>query len=144
MDPVSLNAVDEMDAARAALKQTTAGVLDAICAVLAGLYPEGKYFAVNNLTIYDANGRVTHGPRNRRGDIRYPLRLAGDWPLDRLPKRITRPHLGKHADSQRPSEAGAAGRRRDSIRRRRAALPAAPHAALTARPSPPHPLELPL
>ena len=100
MDPVSLNAVDEMDAARAALKQTTAGVLDAICAVLAGLYPEGKYFAVNNLTIYDANGRVTHGPRNSRGDIRYPLRLAGDWPLDRLPKRITRPHLGKHADSR--------------------------------------------
>ncbi|MET7607343.1 hypothetical protein ABZS96_33740 [Streptomyces avermitilis] len=100
MDSVSLTAVDEMDAARAALKQTTAGVLDAICAVLAGLYPEGKYFAVNNWTIYDANGRVTRGPRNRRGDIRYPRHLVGDWPLDRLPKRITRPHLGKHADSR--------------------------------------------
>jgi hypothetical protein len=82
MDPFSLNAVDEMDAARAALKQTTAGVLDAICAVLAGLYPEGKYFAVNNLTIYDANGRVTHGPRatvEATSDTRFALQSTGPW-----------------------------------------------------------------
>ncbi|MGW1616050.1 hypothetical protein ACWCQZ_42700 [Streptomyces sp. NPDC002285] len=101
MNTPEVDAITKMDAARTALQQTTPEVLDAVCAVVAGLFPEGKYLSVNSMTVYTAEGRRTDGPRDRGRNLRYPHHLLWDWPLDRLPKRITRPHLGAHADSKK-------------------------------------------
>ncbi|MFJ6438194.1 hypothetical protein [Streptomyces sp. NPDC091416] len=90
-----------MDAARIALRETTPEVLDAVCAVVAELFPDGKYLCVNTLTVHTAEGRRTVGPLDRRRSPKYPDHLVWEWPLDRLPKRITRPHLGVHADSKK-------------------------------------------
>ncbi|MFJ8752259.1 hypothetical protein ACIREO_23430 [Streptomyces sp. NPDC102441] len=94
------DAITEMDAARKVLTEKADGALEAFCAVLAGLYPDAKYFRVDTRGVFDANGRPAEGPY-RRGESRYPSRLIFDWPLDRLPKRVTRPHLGEHADSRK-------------------------------------------
>ncbi|MCX4682277.1 hypothetical protein OG413_44660 [Streptomyces sp. NBC_01433] len=94
-----------MDAARQALKDKADTALEAFCAVLAGLYPDGQYFRVDTRGIFDTHGRRAEGPY-RQGESRFPSRLVFDWPLDRLPKRVTRPHLGKHADSRKRTLGG--------------------------------------
>ena len=100
MNTPETDAISKMDAARAALKETTPEVLDAICAVVAELFPEGKFLCANSLFVYTAEGRRTIGPLDRQRNPKYPHHLVWEWPLDRLPKRITRPHLGAHADSK--------------------------------------------
>ncbi|MFB9483403.1 hypothetical protein ACFFSH_29035 [Streptomyces filamentosus] len=101
MNTPEIDAISTMDAARAALKETTPDVLDAICAVVAELFPEGKFLCANSLFVYTAEGRLTTGPLDRQRNPKYPHHLVWEWPLDRLPKRITRPHLGAHADSKK-------------------------------------------
>ena len=107
MNPVDATTVDpitEMDAARAAARHSTDPVLRAITALLAQLYPEASYVTLRRhdgfVSICDvctSEGHRHSGP-TRRGRPMFPPHLIGNWPLTRLPKRDTRPHLGRHAD----------------------------------------------
>ncbi|MFI1258990.1 hypothetical protein ACH4U6_35165 [Streptomyces netropsis] len=111
MDATSIDAITEMDLARAALKQNARMVIKAVSAVLGQLYPEGAYVSLicreidrpdsaRIGAVYDAQQRSHIGPA-RKGHAIYPPSRIGDWPLRRLPKRITRQHFGSHADSDR-------------------------------------------
>ncbi|MEV4506724.1 hypothetical protein [Streptomyces klenkii] len=111
MDAVSIDVITEMDLTRAALKQNARMVVKAVGAALGQLYPEGKYVSLvlresdrpdtaSIGVIHDAQHRSHIGPTRKGGAI-YPPSRVGDWPLRRLPKRITRQHFGPHADSDR-------------------------------------------
>lgn len=111
MDAASIDAITEMDLARAALKQNARMVVKAVSAALGQLYPEGAYVALlcresdrpdsaHIGGLYDAQHQGHIGP-TRNGNAIYPPSRIGDWPLRRLPKRITRQHFGPHADSER-------------------------------------------
>ncbi|MEU2514481.1 hypothetical protein [Streptomyces syringium] len=111
MDATSTDVITEMNLARAALKQNARMVVKAVGAVLGQLYPEGKYVSLicresdrpdtaSIGAVHDAQHRSHIGP-TRKGSAIYPPSRVGDWPLRRLPKRITRQHFGPHADSDR-------------------------------------------
>lgn len=104
VDDVQTDALSEMDAARAAARQSAETVLGTVRALLAELYPEAAYVTVHSGggiarigTVYTAKGHRHLGPVSR-GRTVFPSHLIGEWPLSRLPKRVTRPHLGPHAD----------------------------------------------
>ncbi|MCM2430995.1 hypothetical protein [Streptomyces sp. RKAG337] len=104
METVIPDAVTAMDDARAALKESAREAVGSIAAVLACLYDEATYVTVHVRggfasigDVYLADGS-RHGGPVRRGRPRFPPHLVGNWPLARLPKRVTRPHLGLHAD----------------------------------------------
>ncbi|MEU0108483.1 hypothetical protein ABZ313_24415 [Streptomyces sp. NPDC006251] len=104
MTDAQIDALSAMDAARAAASQSAQTLLGTISALLAELYPEAMYVTVHAGggfarigDVYTARGQ-RHAGRVRRGRPVFPPHRIGDWPLSRLPKRVTRPLLGPHAD----------------------------------------------
>lgn len=104
MDDVQTDALSEMDAARAAARQSAEAVLGTVRALLAELYPDAAYVRVSSGggiarigSVHTAKGLRHAGPV-RQGRAVFPCHLIGEWPISRLPKRVTRPLLGPHAD----------------------------------------------
>ncbi|MCX4481815.1 hypothetical protein OOK44_36170 [Streptomyces cellulosae] len=104
VDDAQTDTLSEMDAARAAARQSAETVLGTVSALLAELYPEAAYATVHAGGgfariggIYTAQGH-RHEGLIRRGRTVFPPHRIGEWPLSRFPKRITRPLLGPHAD----------------------------------------------